>query len=153
MKEEKNFYPYEPFIQAAVLDYLNTARNYGKVVASKEPWEHGVDIKVKNNKYARYWLVEVKGGSTAKNANSVDTNNFVFGLGQIVTRIQSITAPVATAGSNKYGVAYPDYFIKFLKRKRLHWNLCKSLNLYVFLVDENGNVEEYDWKRIKREFF
>ena len=145
-------FPYEQFIQDAMIMYLE-GKGYTKVVNASKLWEHGVDIKVRNKDYSRYWIIEVKGGSTSKNARSVDTNNFVFGLGQIVTRIQSITEPKASKGSNKYGVAYPDYFKKYLERKRLHWNLCKNLNLTIFLVGEDGVVEEYDWKRIKKEFY
>ena len=136
-------YPYELFIQKAMIVYLKN-KGYTKIVNASELWEHGVDIKVRNKDYSRYWLIEVKGGSSSKNARSVETNNFVFGLGQIVTRIQSVTEPKASTGSNKYGVAYPNYFEKYLGRRRLHWNLCKNLNLTVFLVGENGEVEEYD---------
>ena len=100
-----NKYPYESFIQESVLNYLNN-KNYSKGIA-KKLWEHGVDIKVKHSEYSRYWLVEVKGGSKSKHANAVDANNFVFGLGQIITRIQSMADPQAKTGSNKYGVAYP----------------------------------------------
>ena len=151
MRVNKNTYPYEPFIEKSVMKYLGM--NGWSIGVAKELWEHGVDIKVRNNKYSRYFYIEVKGGSKSKNARSVDTNNFVFGLGQIVTRIQSTTDPQAKTGSNKYGVAYPYYFIKYLERKRLHWNLCKNLNLYIFLVKESGEVEQYDWKRIKTEFY
>ena len=145
-------FPYEQFIQEVMIMYLE-GKGYTKVVNASKLWEHGVDIKVRNKDYSRYWIIEVKGGSTSKNARSVDTNNFVFGLGQIVMRIQSVTEPKASKGSNKYGVAYPDYFKKYLERKRLHWNLCKNLNLTIFLVGEDGVVGEYDWKRIKKEFY
>ncbi len=148
----KKRYPYETFIQKMIIAYLED-KGYTKVINASDLREHGVDIKVRNKDYSRYWLIEVKGGSTSNNAKSVDTNNFVFGLGQIVTRIQSITEPKASAGSNKYGVAYPDYFRKYLERKRLHWNVCKNLNLTIFLVDKDGVVEEYDWKKIKNEFY
>lgn len=149
----KDHFPHELFIKRAVLKHLEKMWDCDiKKIPRKELWEHGVDIKVKM-KYPRYWLIEVKGGSKSKNARSVDTNSFVFGLGQIITRIQSKTPPKSEKGSNKYGVAYPNYFVKYLERQRLHWNLCKSLNLYVFLVDENGRVEEYNWKRIKEEFY
>ena len=151
-KATHDIYPCEPFIQRSVVDYLANKKGYSTGV-TKELWEHGVDIKVKHSKYSRYWLIEVKGGSKSKHANAVDTNNFVFGLGQIITRIQSATDPQAIKGSNKYGVAYPYYFIKFLERRRLHWNLCKNLNLYIFLVKENGEVEEYDWCRIESCFY
>ncbi|MBR3122331.1 hypothetical protein IKF28_02725 [Candidatus Saccharibacteria bacterium] len=144
-------YPRETVIQKQVLKHLKSC-GY-RPVDVKELWEHGVDIKVRHEKYSRYWLVEVKGGSSSKNAKSVETNSFVFGLGQIVTRVQSRTDPKATTGSNKYGVAYPYDFIRFLERKRLHWNLCRNLNLYIFLVKENGDIEQYDWRRIKREFY
>lgn len=147
----KNIYPYESFIQKAVVKHLG-ANNYSKGT-TKELWEHDVDIKMRNASYSRYWLIEVKGGSNAANKRSVETNSFVFGLGQIITRIQSSTDPQAKTGSNKYGVAYPYYFKKYLERKRLHWNLCKNLNLYIFLVKESGEVEEYNWKRIKDEFY
>lgn len=145
-------YPFESTIQRYVVEHLKN-RNYSKVVEERELWEHGVDIKVKHEKYSRYWLVEVKGGSKSKNARSVEANNFVFGLGQILTRIQSKTKPQANKGSNKYGVAYPYSFIRFLQSKRLHWNLCKNINLYVFLVKEDGEVEEYNWRRIQKEFY
>ena len=148
---KREYYPYEPFIQKAVLEHL--AKNNYSTGESRELWEHDVDIKMRNSSYSRYWLIEVKGGSNSENKRSVETNNFVFGLGQIVTRIQSATNPQAKTGSNKYGVAYPYYFIKYLKNKRLHWNLCKNLNLYIFLVNEVGEVEEYNWKRIKDEFY
>lgn len=151
MSINKNSYPHESFIQKAVLNHLKE-NNYS-IGAPKELWEHGVDIKMRNASYSRYWLIEVKGGSNSKNKKSVDTNNFVFGLGQIVTRIQSTTDPQAKTGSDKYGVAYPYYFKKYLERKRLHWNLCKNLNLYIFLVKESGEVEKYNWKRIKDEFY
>lgn len=154
MREKKtaaDSYPHESFIQKSTIEFLVKRGWY--VCAEKELWEHGVDIKVRNVKYSRYGYIEAKGGSQAKSKKSVDTNNFVFGLGQIVTRIQTKTDPRADKGGPKYGVAYPYYFIKYLERKRLHWNLCKNLNLYIFLVKESGEVEQYDWKRIKTEFY
>ncbi len=146
----RNKYPYEIFIQDRVAEHL-ISKGYS-IQKNSELHGHGVDIKARNEKYSRYWLVEVKGGSSSKNAKSVNTNNFVFGLGQILTRIQSVVPPKATAGSNKYGVAYPDEFKKFLRSQRLHWNLCKNLNLYIFFVRKNGDVEEYNWERVKESF-
>ena len=144
-------YPHESFIQKSVIKYLTEKGWY--VCEEKELWEHGVDIKVRNIKYSRYGYVEVKGGSQAKSKRAVETNNFVFGLGQIVTRIQTKTNPRADKGGPKYGVAYPDYFVKYLQSGRIHWNLCRNLNLYIFLVKSNGEVEEYDWTRIEKEFY
>lgn len=144
-------YPYEPFIQDSVSKYL-AEKGYSKNIISKGLHEHGVDIRVCNENYGRYWLVECKGGArNAKNASSADVSNFLVGLAQIITRIHSKTIPTAIKGSNKYGVAYPDYF-KDKHLKKVHWTVCKQLNLYFFFVDKKGNVEEYDWRKMKKEF-
>lgn len=141
-------YPYEPFIQDSVIKYL-ADKGYSKNIVSKGLHEHGADIRVCNEKYSRYWLVECKGGSrNAKNTGSADVSNFLVGLAQIITRIHSKTMPTATKGSNKYGVAYPDYF-KDKHLKKVHWTVCKQLNLHFFFVDKDGNVEEYNWQRIR----
>ena len=50
----------------------------------------------------------------------------------------------------KYGVGYPTSF-KDLVIRRLPFDVCDKLNLYVFLIDENKKVELCDWKRLKIE--
>ena len=151
MSKTNDGYPYEPFIQAATVKYLASI-GYSQNIKAKKLREHGVDIRVKNNKYSRYWLIECKGGPRrAKHPNASAISSFWCGLGQILTRIHSKTQPTGASGSNKYGIAYPDYFKdKFLKK--IHWHVCKQLNLYFFFVDPHGHVEMYDWQRIKQEF-
>ena len=91
--------------------------------------EHGVDIKVKNDKVSRYWLIEVKGDASprAKSPSSHREVNFNLGLGQILTRMH-------TDGGRgykyryKYGVGYPKSFKDKVVR-RLPYDICDKLNL------------------------
>ena len=48
----------------------------------------------------------------------------------------------------KYGVGYPSSFREIVLR-RLSYDVCDKLNLYVFFVDEAGVVELFDWRNIK----
>lgn len=49
----------------------------------------------------------------------------------------------------KYGVGYPASFREIVVR-RLPYDVCDKLNLYLFFVDEDGTVEEIDWKQLKK---
>ena len=151
MKETTSTYPHESFIQDSIIAYLAN-KGYSKNVVSKDLHEHGVDIRVCNKNYSRYFLVECKGGAiNAKSVTGTESVNFVMGLGQIITRIHSKTIPMAVKGADKYGVAYPAHF-KEKHLSKIHWTVCKQLNLHLFFVDKNGDVEEYNWQRIKKEY-
>lgn len=58
----------ETFVQDSLIEYLKD-NGWGKSLKGAELWEHGVDIKVRNDKFARYWLIEVKGDPSAKVKN------------------------------------------------------------------------------------
>lgn len=139
----------EDFVQDNIIKHLSQ-EGWSKCLKSKTLKEHGVDIKVRNNKFARYWLIEVKGDAsdTAKYPRSHREVNFNLALGQILTRMQSNGARGYKYGY-KYGVGYPSSFRDIIIR-RLPYNVCDKLNLYVFLVDENGNVELLDWQMLKQ---
>lgn len=49
----------------------------------------------------------------------------------------------------KYGVGFPSTFGKLIT-KRVPSNVADKLNLYVFLVNENGKVSMYDWRKLKQ---
>lgn len=139
----------EKFVQGHIVKYLAHS-GWGKTLVSKNEKEHGVDIKVQNNKFARYWLIEVKGDATkkAKSPRSAREVNFNLALGQILTRMK-------TGGRRgykyryKYGVGFPSSFGERVLR-RLPYDVCDKLNLYVFLVNARGRVIEYDWKALKK---
>jgi len=55
----------EDFVQKSLIKYLKQ-NGWGKSLKSSELWEQGVDIKVRNDKFARYWLIEAKGDPSIK---------------------------------------------------------------------------------------
>jgi hypothetical protein len=131
----------ERFVRRAIIDYLSR-RGWGRNLREKETAEHGVDIKVWNNKYARCFLIETKGESTSKYVGSVSDTNFVNALGQIVTRMQ------AEKARYYYGLGLPASSARIAIR-RIPWAVAKKLLLYVFSVDEKGKVTQYSWKDLK----
>ncbi|HZE87227.1 MAG TPA: hypothetical protein VE090_03390 [Methylomirabilota bacterium] len=139
----------EDFVQEKIIDNL-TNNGWSKSLKSKTLKEHGVDIKVRNDKFSRYFLIECKGDAspTAKYPRSHREVNFNLALGQIITRMQT-TGTRAYKYRYKYGVGYPASF-KDLVVRRLPYDVCDKLNLYVFFVDEYGAVEMLGWKDLKK---
>ncbi len=75
---EKTAYPHESFIQDSIVTYL-AGKGYSKNVVSKDLHEHGVDVRVCNKNYSRYFLVECKGGAiNAKSVTGTESVNFVI---------------------------------------------------------------------------
>lgn len=139
----------EDFVQEAIIKYL-TKNGWNTNLKSKTLKEHGVDIKVRNNKFARYFLIEVKGdaGPNAKYPRSHREVHFNLALGQIITRMKT-DGRRAYKYRYKYGVGYPVSF-KDLVVRRLPYDVCDKLNLYVFFVDDNKRVEVLSWKDLKK---
>lgn len=83
----------EDFVQDKIIGYL-TSNGWSKSLKSKTLKEHGVDIKVRNDKVSRYWLIECKDDAspTAKYPKSHREVNFNPALGQIITRMQTTGA-------------------------------------------------------------
>jgi hypothetical protein len=140
----------EKFVEKKIVEYLSR-KGWGRNLRTHALDEHGVDMKVRHNKYARYWLVEVKGdaGPGAKHPNSVRETNFVYGVGQIISRMHRSGKPGYKYGY-KYGVGFPAGFRSKVLR-RIPFDVCHKLNLYFFFVDLKGKVELLDWKVLKKE--
>ena len=139
----------EKFVQDSIVDYLSQ-NGWSKNLKSKSESEHGVDIKVRNNKFGRYWLIEVK-GDASKNAKYPRSHRevcFNLALGQILTRMKS-SGQRAYKYRYKYGVGFPASFEDLVIR-RLPFDACDKLNLYVFLVDNTGNIKHYGWRDLKK---
>ena len=49
----------------------------------------------------------------------------------------------------KYGIAFSTYFCDMAIRK-MPYDVMDKLNLYLFFVDKDGNVEELDWRKVKK---
>jgi hypothetical protein len=137
----------EKFVQDSIVEYL-FRKGWSRNLRKKTEKEKGVDIKVRHNKYARYWLIETKGESkNAKNPYSSLESNFYHALGQIISRMWTRGKRGYKYGY-KYGVGYP-CSLRNKVMKNLPYDVCDKLNLYVFLVDSQKKVELLDWKKLK----
>jgi len=139
----------EKFVQDSIIEYLYK-NGWSKKMRAKGLKEHGVDIKVQNDKVSRYWLIEVKGDASpkAKYPRSHREVNFNLAIGQIITRMHT-TGGRAYKYRYKYGIGYPSTF-KDIVTRRLPYDVCDKLNLYIFFADAKGNVEMLDWKKLKK---
>ena len=133
----------ERFVRRAIITYL-ARKGWNRGLREKETAEHGVDIRVRHNRYARYFFIETKGDSASKSARSVREVAFVYSLGQIITRMKTGNARYY------YGIGLPEAAAKIAIR-RLPWQVAKKLLLYVFSVSQNGRVLQYGWKEMKGE--
>lgn len=142
----------ENFVQNAVVKYLDN-KGWSKYLNFAKLHEHGVDIKVKNNKVGRYWLIEVKGDPSVRVKSSAGSRSSSFNsaMGQIITRMHSNRSEKYRNCYHgyKYGLAFSSYFRDMVIRKT-PFNVLRRLNLYVFFVDKNGNVEEINWRELKK---
>jgi hypothetical protein len=138
----------EDFVQNSLIEYLKT-NGWSKSLKSAELWEQGVDIKVRNDKFSRYWLIEAKGDPSikVKNPSGSKSSSFNSAMGQIITRMHRNGTRSYKYGY-KYGIAFPASFKKMILRK-IPFDVMDKLNLYLFFINGNGNVEELDWKKIK----
>lgn len=138
----------EDFIQGSVVAYLKE-NGWSTSLQNAELWEQGVDIKVRNDKFSRYWLIEAKGdpSSKVKSPSGSMSSSFNSAVGQIITRMHRNGVRGYKYGY-KYGIAFPISFKKMVMRKIPH-DVMDKLNLYLFFVDKIGSVEEVDWKKLR----
>jgi len=138
----------EDFVQKSLIAHLET-NGWSKSLKGAELWEHGVDIKVRNNNFARYWLIEAKGDPSikVKSPSGSQSSSFNSAVGQIITRMHRNGKRGYKYGY-KYGIAFPISFRKMVLKK-MPFDVMDKLNLYIFFVDSKGNVEEIDWKMLR----
>jgi len=134
----------EKFVRKSVIKYLDR-KGYDRKLQEKETYEHGIDIKVRHNRYPRYFLVEVKGEpqDNVKYPHSGREVYFIQVLGQIVTRMNY-------KAKYKYGIGLPETYTKKILT-RLSKTLLKKLKLYIFLVNKTGKVTEINWSNFEKE--
>jgi len=133
----------ERFVKNSIIKWLSR-KGYNLRLQAKETKEHGIDIKVRHNKYGRYFIVEVKGDPNPDSYKWVRSGRetaFNYVLGQIITRMKH-------KAKYWYAIGLPyTYRDKILRR--LPREVCKKLRLKVLLVDKQGKVEEINWKNLK----
>lgn len=129
----------EKFVKQAIIKWL-FRNGWGRNLEAGELRDRGVDIKVRNNKFSRYFLIETKGEGKIRQADEVA---FVYSLGQIVTRMK------VGAARYYYGLGLPESSARIAIR-RLPWQVAKKLLLYVFAVNKNSKVKQYSWRELKK---
>ena len=129
----------EKFVKQSIIKWL-FRNGWGRNLEVGELRDKGVDIRVRNNKFSRYFLIETKGESKIRQGQEVA---FVYSLGQIITRMK-------IGGSTRYyyGLGLPESSAKIAVR-RLPWQVAKKLLLYVFSVDKNGKIKLYSWRELQ----
>ena len=149
MESQQSTITTEPFVQKSIIEYLGL-KGWANNLKSKELTESGCDIKVCNNRFARYWLIECKGDPSEKVKSPSGSRSSCFNsaLGQIITRMHTNRKRSYKYGY-KYGIGFPSSYKKMVIKK-LPYDVCDKLNLYVFFVNHKGEVEEYDYKQIKK---
>ena len=129
----------EEFVKCSIIKWLSR-NGWGRNLEFGDKRVKGVDIKVLNNRYAVYFLIEAKGESKIRQGQEVA---FVYSLGQIITRMNVRKAKY------KYGLGLPASAAKIALR-RIPWQVAQKLNLYVFSVAVDGGVKQYSWKDLKK---
>jgi hypothetical protein len=132
----------EQFVKNTIIGWLN--KNNWRIISISEEGKHGVDIKARHTKYARYYFIETKGdpGKNVKYPDSRREVSFIQVLGQIILRIKS-------KSRDYYAIGLP---ISYSRKvfNRLPWQLSKKLILNVFLVDKDKKVRLITWKELKK---
>lgn len=130
----------EKIVKQAIIRWL-FRNGWGRNLEVGELRDRGVDIRVRHNKYTRYFLIETKGESKLRQGQEVA---FVYSLGQIITRMK-------VGGSTRYyfALGLPESSAKIAIR-RVSWQVAKKLLLYIFAVDKTGKVKQYSWQDLKK---
>lgn len=138
----------EPFIQKQVINYLSETKGFTKPVKPTGLREHGVDIKMKHKNYGSYYLVECKRDPSESVKSPEGSRNSCMNsaLGQIITRMH--TERKSPYGGYSYGIAFPHSFKKRVLQK-IPYYVCKKLKLTIFIVNIKGEVEEYNYTKLK----
>ncbi len=130
----------EEFVKNSIIKYLSR-KEWGTNLQFGGLRERGVDIKVRHNRYPRYFLIECKGQGIGRGSSEVA---FIYSLGQIISRMKS-------GGTTRYyyALGLPEISAKIALR-RLPWQVAKKLLLYVFSCGQDGNIKQYSWQDLKK---
>lgn len=111
--------------------------------------EHGADIVMTGvNKNGERFIIECKGKSYSKSANSANKEGWLNALGQIITRmntsrtIKSGTRKGEPNKAYKYGLGLCETAAKVALR-RIPKEIAKTLNPYIFSCNDEGKIEMF----------
>ena len=129
----------EDFAKEAIRNWLSQ-NGWNRRIHVARLRQQGVDIQVVNDKAERYLFIEVKGES---DKSSVNYNNVIFALGQIVLRMKVIARHAYI-----YGVGYPKPLADKAVKK-IPYQFAKLVNLWIFSVNKRGEVKKYAWTDLR----
>lgn len=129
----------EEDVKRSIIQFLSS-KGWGRGLRFGKSTGHGVDVLVRHNNYARYFLIETKGGSVNRTGAEVA---FVYSLGQIITRMNVGNARYY------YGLGLPEKAAKIALR-RVPYQIALKLVLHIFSVADNGKVTWYKPVDVKR---
>jgi len=129
----------EEFVKRSIIRWLSR-NGFGRNLYYGDLHDKGVDIKVQNNRYGVYFLIETKGESTLRQGQEVA---FVYSLGQIITRMK-----IGKNTKYKYGLGLPESSAKIAIR-RIPYQVASKLSLNVFSVNIEGDVKLYTPKDLR----
>lgn len=134
----------EEFVKISIIKWLSS-KKWGRNLQFGSLNDKGVDIKVRHNDYSRYFLIETKGEGSEKSKSQASQRetHFIYGLGQLITRMN------ATRARYYYGLGLPDSIARIAVR-RIPYQIAKKLFLYVFSVNNNGKVIMYSHKDLEK---
>ena len=108
---------------------------------------HGADIVMTGgSRNGERFIIECKGKSYAKSANSINKEGWLNALGQIITRMntsRTIKSGIRKGEPNrayKYGLGLCETAAKVALR-RIPKEIAKTLNLYIFSCSDEGEIE------------
>ena len=150
----------EEVIVQKIIDFLCGKERGNWQIKTLKPHEnhqHGPDIDIRGGKSkTEHFIIECKGKSYAKSANSINKEGWLVALGQLVTRMED--PRIIQSGKNlgepnravKYGLGL--YWIGAkVALKRIPFEIAKTMNLYIFSVDDEGFVKQFSPKDFKRD--
>lgn len=111
--------------------------SYGLKPKIKHGHKHGVDLELNHEKTRHKYFIECKGGPHHE-------VNFVFSLGQIITRMNRKPLGV------NYGIALPAKAAE-IARKRIPRSFATRNKLTIFSVSNTGIVKRFVPTNFKRE--
>ena len=149
----------EPTIVKLVKHFLINKPNgnwHEDTVRMASRHEHGRDLVLAGGKRnSEYFIIECKGRSYARSADSINKEGWLNALGQLVTRMDTerVIQKGKTKGrinrAYKYGLGL--YWVSAqVALRRIPPKIANTLNLYIFSVYDDGWVRMWTPKDFKR---
>ena len=151
----------EEYITNQIISYLHKKKNGSwdpQKTTKADLHQHGVDIKMVGGKqHSEYFFIECKGKSYSNNeksAKAINKEGWLNALGQIITRMNVERLTKSRIDKNqitninrayKYGLGLY-YESAQVALKRIPKEAAKILNLYIFSVNDKGEVKQFSPK-------